>query len=206
MTGKTHVAGGFLFGSAATLLIQKYFHEITQQNEMIFCISTAAFSSVCARLPDIDEKDSTIGRKLWFISWPIYLLQCIIKIPSLFGIKLFKRANKLVGHRGFTHYPLTWLILSTMAAGFGSFIYQSNVNLLIRSLLISIALGFSIGILSHIVYDFISGKIQLLGPISQKEYGISIIKYNSIFDKLIIRSTSYVAAVKIVAIYHANIV
>lgn len=204
MMGKTHVAGGFLFGSAASLLVQNTLPHITSEHEMLFCVSTAIFSSMCARLPDIDEKDSTIGRRLWFISWPIYLLQLIFKIPSLLGIKAFKNTSKVVGHRGFTHYPSTWLIITGMAAGFGGIIYQSNANSLIRSLLISLALSLSIGILSHLAYDFVSGKIKLFGPISQKGFGISLIKHNSILEKLVLL-ISYVAAVKLICIYNANI-
>lgn len=205
MMGRTHVAGGFLFGSAASLFIQRALPDITYQNDMLFCISTALFSSMCARLPDIDEKNSTIGRRLWFLSWPIYLLQLILMIPSLFGIRIFKRVSKEVGHRGFTHYPSTWLLITVLAAGISGLIYRNHLSSLSSTLITSLALSFSFGILSHLIYDFVSGKIKLFGPISLKEYGISLVKCNSILEKLIWLS-SYVAAIKLIAIYYNNIV
>jgi len=199
MTWKTHAAGGFLFGSATALLIKKNIPDFPYGQDIVFCISSALFSSVCALLPDIDEKKSTAGRKLWFISWPIYLLQLLIKIPALFN-KIFKSASKVVGHRGVTHYPITWLLLTGMAAGIASIIHYSNINYITKMIFISILFGFSIGILSHIIYDFFSGKIKLLGPISQKEYGVSLIKTNSILEKVVL-ILSYFAAVRIIYIF-----
>lgn len=205
MMGKTHVAGGFLFGASASLIIQNHFPEIIKNHEMLFCISTSVLSSMSARLPDIDEKNSTIGRKLWFISWPIYLLQCIVKIPAMLGINIFKRASKVIDHRGFTHYPITWFFITLMAAGLGGIIYNSYFNSLIRTFLLSPVISISLGILSHLAYDFISGKIKLFGPISLKGYGVRLVKQGSILEYIVLLG-SYMAAVKLIVKYYMNIV
>lgn len=205
MMGKTHVAGGLLFGATASLIVQKNFPEIISQNEMLFCISTAILSSMCARLPDIDKKESTIGRKLWFLSWPIYLLQCIVKIPAMLGINIFKRASKGIDHRGFTHYPTTWLAITIMAAVLGRTIYKSNLTSFTQTFLISCTISLSIGILSHLAYDFISGKIKLFAPLSLKGYGVRLVKDRGILEFIILMG-SYMAAVKLIVNYYLNII
>lgn len=63
MMFKTHLALGFLIG-----LLSLNF--INVNNPVIFLILVTLFSS----LPDIDHPKSRIGRKLFFISWPISLI------------------------------------------------------------------------------------------------------------------------------------
>ena len=60
MMFRTHLALGFLFG----LLSLKFFDLI---HPVIFVVLVTLFSS----LPDIDHPKSRIGRKLFFISFPI---------------------------------------------------------------------------------------------------------------------------------------
>lgn len=206
MMGKTHVAGGLISGATALVLIQNAVPELTtMQTGLYVGIATTLISSICARLPDIDEKNSTIGRRLWFISWPIYLLQCICRIPSIFGIKAFKQAGNVIDHRGFTHYPITWLIITAMAAVYGYMAYGLNYGATARYLLISPAASLSIGILSHLILDFFSGKLKLLAPLSFKGYGIRIVNRNGILE-LIIRMALYIGTLKMLAIYWSNLV
>jgi membrane-bound metal-dependent hydrolase YbcI (DUF457 family) len=206
MMGKTHVAGGMISGATALLLLQNSVPELTTiQTGLCVGISTTLFSSLSARLPDIDKKESTIGRQLWFISWPIFLLQCICKLPSMLGIKIFKNVSKVVDHRGFTHFPNTWLLITAMAAVYSYSIYGLNYGITTRFLLISPAVGLSLGILSHLILDFFSGKIKLFAPLSLKGYGIPIIKRNSLLE-LILRMALYMGTFKILAMYWTNIV
>lgn len=55
--------------------------------------------------PDIDEPKSTIGRKFWFISWPIKLLSHILPFLK---------------HRGITHLFLVPFSLSIVALYWGN--------------------------------------------------------------------------------------
>ena len=77
----------------------------------LFGAKQLGFSPICTTLfiflvllgalfPDIDEPKSTIGRKFWFMSWPIKLLSHIIP---------------LLKHRGITHLFLVPFSLSITA-------------------------------------------------------------------------------------------
>lgn len=201
MMGKTHVAGGLLASSATLLYIQN-------NSNTFYSVSTGVcvgaiylfFSASSARLPDIDKKESTIGRRLWFISWPIFILQCICKIPVFLGIKSFRKISQGVDHRGFTHYPITWLIVSAMAAGYSWSIYSLVLNTTYCYLLIAPAAGICIGILSHLILDFFSGKIKLFAPLSLKGYGILLFKRSGLLE-IILRIIMYFYSIYIIFQY-----
>ncbi len=91
MMFKTHFALGFLIG-----LLSLNF--INTSHRLIFVFLIALFSS----LPDIDHPKSKIGRKFFFISWPIHLI--------------FK-------HRGFFHSIFPAVILFLV-------LYHYNLNFL----------------------------------------------------------------------------
>lgn len=76
---KTHLAFGFLVGLLSLKILDT-------NHPILFILLVTVFSS----LPDIDHPKSKIGRKLFFISWPISLI--------------FK-------HRGFFHSIFPPLIL-----------------------------------------------------------------------------------------------
>ena len=97
MMFKTHLAFGFLIG----LLSLRFFEP---KNTIIFLFITSLF----AIFPDIDERNSKIGRKLKFLSYPIGLI--------------FK-------HRGLFHtiYPpivilILFLILNNVIYGIAAFL------------------------------------------------------------------------------------
>lgn len=185
--GKTHVAGGILSGTTVLLLTQKAMPELCSLSTGLLAgISVTYFSGMSARLPDFDKKDSTIGRRLWFISWPLYILQLFFKFLSFFGIKTFESISKIIDHRGITHFPLTWCLITAFTSFYAYSIYSAT-NLLssTKIILISPAAGLSIGILSHLLLDFISGKIKLFAPISLKGYGIILVKRNSLLEHII---------------------
>jgi inner membrane protein len=84
---KTHLALGFLIGLLSLQLIET-------NHPIIFVL----IITLCTSLPDIDHPKSKIGRRLFFISWPI----------SIF----FK-------HRGFFHSIFPALILFAVLYYFG---------------------------------------------------------------------------------------
>lgn len=63
MMFKTHLAFGFLIGLLSLKILNT-------NHPILFIILVVLFSS----LPDIDHPKSKIGRKLFFISWPINLI------------------------------------------------------------------------------------------------------------------------------------
>lgn len=209
MKGKTHFAAGLFTGSAALVLSQNVVPELsTLSIGLVTGVTTTLFTAASARLPDIDEKNSTIGRRLWFISWPIYILKWIVNIicliPTLFGIRAFRNISQAVDHRGFTHYPATWLVITFFSSLYGFYVYGLRLSACYRLLLLAPAIGLVLGILSHILLDLISGKIALLAPFSFKRYGIVLIAYNSILEH-IFRLGLYLATVKICIEYYGSL-
>lgn len=206
MTGRTHIAGGLMFGSAAMLYSQKYIPETnTLMSGIIIGCSTVICSSISALLPDIDKKESIIGRRLWFVSWNFYFLQLLCKIPSLIGIGLFKRSSPMFDHREITHYPITWLLITAMSSLYCYSLQHLDINHATYYILISPAAGLSLGILSHLVLDFFSGKLRLFVPLNYKRIGIPIIKNSGFLDSVILRTLLFLASLKLILKYLYNI-
>lgn len=83
MMGKTHISAGMItaIGMATT--------PFGQGEPLLAVLSLVTLGAI---LPDIDLPESTIGRRLFFISIPI---------------------NRLAGHRGITHSLLPYALLLT---------------------------------------------------------------------------------------------
>lgn len=206
MLGKTHIAGGIMAGSTTILYLQNQVPAFTTlQSGIVIGTSYIMFSALGALLADIDEKNSKIGRRLWFISWPIFFLQLVCKIPALFGIKLFKKVSNAVDHRGFTHYPITWFVFSCMAAVFIFQLFTLGYNSSTYNLMISPIVGTCIGYLSHLILDFFSGYLRLLAPFSDKRFGIPVVKQGGLLE-LVIWAGLYIGSFYILRIYWYNIV
>lgn len=205
MMNKTHIAGGLLAGSATLLFLQPHIPQLnyigTAAATGFTLTTTASFSAL---LPDIDHKHSRIGRKLWFLAWPIYVLQFFSKILGIFSSKKYKIMRKYIGHRGFTHFPSTWLVLTGFSILISYFIYLLELHAILAGAIYGILAGFSIGLLSHIILDFFSGKIKLFAPISLKSYGIPIFKSNGFLED-ILRSVLYLTAIYFLYLYGKNI-
>lgn len=171
MTGSTHKIGGFTFGLIfitfnlymPTLPIM--FISVLSPFFLIGCILGALF-------PDIDSPMSTISRLLWFIAWPIWLFQKIIRFIFKKGKSKFaKNICKTVGHRGIAH----WISLALV---YIVAIYLLYLNVEFRNLFTfeiffecvsAFIYGTAIGNLSHIVLDsFNDTGIPLLAPLSFK--------------------------------------
>lgn len=94
MTAKGHV----LLATPLAIIGVDYL-ALDQIDSALFILSVA----VGALFPDIDEPGSNIGRRFWFLSWPVKALS--IFIPA------FK-------HRGVTHFFLIPVILMLISVGF----------------------------------------------------------------------------------------
>jgi len=183
MMGKTHKTGGVLVGVVASdIFLQR--NIIITSICIVILINGAVLGSL---LPDIDKKESTIGRKLWFISWPIYFVRLIIKLLSWISPRAFRpiynKVHKAMGHRYLAHSLITWGIISFYIM-WGSFTLANymdsiiTINLLVnpadihevlRKGMHAFSLGISLGMLSHIILDMLTKEgVAIFAPIIDK--------------------------------------
>lgn len=202
MMGKTHKTGGVLVGVMASDMF-------LQKNIIITCICVVILinsSVIGSLLPDIDKKESTIGRKLWFISWPIYLMRVVIKLlwwisPSGFS-PFYKKLHKSMGHRYLAHSLITWAVISfyiiwscfTLANFICNFIdinilnNKTDIKDVITKGLYAFPLGISLGMLSHIVLDSLTKEgIAIFAPIINKKFRLPLqIRTNGFGEQIIL--------------------
>ena len=141
MMGKTHKLGGVCTGLiASSILIQQPYTV----EKLAICSTIIAMSAIGSMWPDIDQRNSTIGKKH--------------KITSTIVSTFCK-------HRGITHAPLMYFLLFTILFG----ILNKIQIPVIKTYLISGAFGLLIGIMSHLLLDMITHDgIPLCYPFSQK--------------------------------------
>lgn len=158
----------------------------------ICCLVGGFFGSIFC---DIDERYSFIGRILWPLSYLFYIVNLLFRFLTLFFpknsriCKNLKMISFCAAHRGIMHWPSTALLLCILNCLFAILVcWLTNINLLLG--LTAFILGFFTGMISHLLYDFISGHITLLAPFSMKRYGFMIIPSGSIFDIFLIRTIS----------------
>lgn len=162
MTATTHQAFGWLFGLITfsfLLMIEIIPNDIV--GVVLFFLSVM----VGSLLPDIDHPRSKIGSKFPFvlIAYPLYLL---------------------FGHRQGTHSPLFVMMIAFISFS----TYWLFNDTAYASYLLWMAIGATVGTLSHVVGDgFFDGGVPLLYPISKKKYRMFIItcKTNSINELLV---------------------
>jgi membrane-bound metal-dependent hydrolase YbcI (DUF457 family) len=179
MMAKTHRAGAILTG----VLVSKHF---INNDVMTTCISLISlFPGVVfgSLLPDIDKKESYIGRRFWFVTWPIYFLRMILKLiikitPSKTGKSIIKKIYKNTGHRYICHSIITWLFLFICFLLFSLslkellppkelnlHIISFNLERIVEIFAFTFSFGVSIGMLSHLLLDLpTEDGIALLAP------------------------------------------
>ena len=100
-------------------------------------------------LPDIDSTQSAIGKR--------------IKILS-------KSINFLYGHRGVTHYPITWVVFAYLV-----YIFYWLIPNFMKLYFYEFFVGFFEGVVSHIILDcFNSTGIKIFMPFSKKRIRIPL--------------------------------
>ncbi len=175
MMGRTHKVGGALTG----IVISRFFYTDDLMITGICFASLVCGSILGSLLPDIDKKESTIGRSLWFISWPIYFVRLIIKLLSYIlpgrAKKFFKNLDKDLSHRGIAHSLITWAVLTTI-------LWQCSLNLLpgiplvLQISISKFLLGVSLGMLSHIILDMLTNNgVALFSPVTNVKIKIPLI-------------------------------
>lgn len=193
MTGKTHMLGGLMVGTGLVLVTKNLVPK-----EAFGLASAGAFmvsSTVTALLPDVDEKNSTAGRRLIAIPITLFLLKVVLFLIELvtFGNlrKKIKATRKALNHRRLFHWIITWSVLSIICIIIGVILYCTMHSLTKYEIGLEIALpllaGFIPGYLSHLLLDIISGRIQLLAPFSKKWYGAPLFEVGGFMELYILR-------------------
>lgn len=149
MMGKTHQAAAV----ATVFLVAPRISEVVmpsfQVPSILVLVGTAMFGAL---LPDCDTPKSKLGRKMFILLLPYYLLQWLVKLLSHIYTPL-KKVSKGIGHRGVVHDPCLWLTFSLPF--FLYYIVKEE-----RSWLF-VLIGLMIGILSHLFLDYLSGGIPV---------------------------------------------
>ena len=149
MMGKTHQAAAV----SVVLLSAPHVSQVVEPSlpisPTILLVGSAMFGAL---LSDGDTPKSKLGRRLFFLFFPYYLLQWFVKVLSLF-IPRLKKVSKVIGHRGIAHDPCLWLIFSLPF-----FLYCIVKEE--RSWLL-ILIGLMIGVLSHLFLDYLSGGVPV---------------------------------------------
>lgn len=155
MNGHTHQVGAIL--SASILL-----PTVIQNESLASSLKGAIFlggALIGGLLPDADMQNSTMGKRIYPVAWPMYLLRSVLRLVAVF-IPKFKAFTKTLGHRGISHSPFLWIVVLLPAC------ILSNGSLRV------FFLGMALGVLSHLLLDIISGGIPLLLPFSSKRVHI----------------------------------
>lgn len=154
MNAKEHKVAGICAGIITCMVIDKYgINQAVPNIDTIYKLGSyagiVALASFGSRVPDIDQPNSTFGRKLGVIS---------------------KALNKTFGHRGLLHYPsfvvllcgLLYLTYNIIPQG-GQYIFKIC------------SIGFIAGYISHIILDmFNSEGIKLFGPFVGFQFKIPV--------------------------------
>ncbi len=116
-------------------------------------IGIAVFGSL---LPDADQPNSTIGKTLYVVWLPFYIIRGLISVIALI-IPEYRKISKSMGHRGIAHAPEFWALIC-LTLFFIPWVERNYIYL--------IALAAGIG--SHLLMDYFFGGIPLLFPFSLK--------------------------------------
>lgn len=152
MTAYSHRVGALAAAATTTYLMGL---TIEKEPIQIACLTLGALAG--SLLPDADTPFSKIGRRYLVVLWPFYLLQFLIHL-------FMPRSNmdRTFGHRGLFHYPIFWSGLWVMIM---LFVERMQFPYRIPSWC---GVGMGIGILSHLILDFVSGGIPIFGPIIKR--------------------------------------
>lgn len=145
MNAKEHRVAGICAGIITCMIMDtcKINNSIDSIDTVYKLGSYAAIigmASIGSLVPDIDQPNSTMGKRLGPIS---------------------KLLNKMFGHRGLIHFPLFLALIAGLL--YMGYLYIDTKWQIIYMML---SLGFIVGYISHIFLDmFNSEGIKLFGPI-----------------------------------------
>ena len=148
MNGQTHKLGGLCTGIVtSSLLVQ----DLSSSKQILLAGILISGSLIGSLIPDIDHRQSQIGKKM--------------KITSFI-------VNKLCGHRKLTHAPLLYIVLFTI------FLFPAILSGNFNTLYFNFILGILLGIASHLFLDSLTvSGIPLLYPFKKEKY--HLLKYST---------------------------
>lgn len=121
-------------------------------------------------LPDIDNSHSSISRKWRFVSLLVTVGQAVIRgFSNFFPAKQKKYIRSMIGHRGLLHS----LVPVTLMPPAGVILGQAAGSLQTGKY---IDAGLEAGILSHLLFDMLSGGVPLFMPFSVRRITLAHIK------------------------------
>ena len=173
MTARSHEIVGIAATEAVCLLT-------AQKPTYALIACTGALAG--ALLPDFDTPNSRIGRKLPLLFFPVWLFHAIISVLSYLPGPLQKGLNnysKATGHRGFSHYPITWFIIFAILLPVAK---NADAGM---TFWMPLLIGMGIGIVSHIVADMFFGGVPLLYPFHKARITLSPFKTSGIAEKIV---------------------
>ncbi len=189
MTGKTHLLGGLLFTTGASLVMV----VITKGsiNSYLAMIPLVAGGELGAYLPDIDHPNSHISRILPFTA-SLFRNDRRKKWKAAHDDNLTgeeKAAAELAyeeaSHRGRTHYLLPWAVV--LAIGLVALLVGKLINNIVVLGVAIFLLGVFAGALSHLLLDMISGQVPILAPFIRTEVGVRIFKTGGNLERILFR-------------------
>lgn len=186
MNFKTHVIGGVSAGVLANGLLVPHVTISGDTTTQIVLSSVFVAGAVLGSIfPDIDHRGSYLGRRARIISTPLTVAGEVSKQSK----KMLNRVRKkkvstesIISHRGITHTPLLLMILMSLML-FSSNHFLDGISSLVLSYM---AIGFGIGIASHIFLDTLTkGGVPLLYPFSSKKFSFLPLKTGGMMESVI---------------------
>lgn len=158
----THVIGGITFGVLANYYVLQELPLVEQSSKQLLLTASFLSGSVLGSLmPDIDHRQSFIGKRLKPVS---YL------------------ASLTAGHRGATHSPFIIMLIAALL----SLLARYLTNDIQQTFLLVLITGFTVGALSHVFLDSLTkGGVPLFYPFSSKHYRFANLKTGSMGEKLV---------------------
>jgi len=191
--GKTHMLGGLATGAGIAILTNALIPDGSLELASAGAFMTS--TTISALLPDVDEKNSTAGRKLIAIPITLFIMKVFLFLIEMVSIGSFrqkvKATRKALNHRGIFHWMITWAVLSLIMIILGVAAYyilkETATGVASLYIIIPTLAGFIPGYLSHLLLDMISGRLPIFAPFSKKWHGIQLFKTGGFLEVYIFR-------------------
>ena len=152
MLGTTHKLLG-----AATGMVVMQVTGISPINSPVPYVGFVGMALLGSLLPDADQPNSTIGKELYLVWLPLYIVRGLIRVFALI-IPGLKAVSKVMAHRGIAHTPVFWATIGALAY-LHPFIREHYFY----------AGALLLGVGTHLVSDMVFGGIPVYFPFSTKK-------------------------------------
>lgn len=165
MNKSAHLIGGLTAGIAVSKYIVPNVPYNGEVNEVVGIGAVLCGAILGSLLPDIDHRNSYIGRKLRITSFIV---------------------SKTLGHRSIVHTPLVIFAFSSLL-----FFLAMQLTGIIHDISLFFVIGTSYGMYSHLFLDMMTRRgIPPLYPLTSKSFRIANFKGGGIGDNIAIISCS----------------